>query len=277
MSESLTDETGDRRSFEPDISTEGRYVVFSSEATDLIPSDMNNRADVFLFDCGVEKIVPPSIRRISLSNLGAEGDGESRFPIFSGNTRFIAFATTATNFGPDLVTEFDVYVYDRDPDMNGVLDDSGGLVVLMSQSSMGVPGNGSSSTPNLSFDGRYVYFVSDATNLIPNDTNQLFSFDLFVHDRDPDGDGNFFNTAGVTTRISLDSNGNEIPTGITAERPAVSYSGRYVTFSTPANNVVPGDTNGLNDIFLVDRDPDGDGDFTNVPQTVRLISGGLGG
>lgn len=268
---------GERGSFEPDISPDGRYVVFASEARDLVEGDGNNRADVFLFDCGVHKQISPSIRRISLSPSGEEGDGESRFPIFSGDGRTIVFASTAGNFTEgDTNNMFDVFTYDRDPDGNGVLDEGNEILTHISVSSTGEIGNGSSSVPNISADGRYVVFVSDSTNLVSPDTNIPGSFDLFVHDRDPDGDGTFYNSPGQTRRLSLDSTGNEIPNGISVERPAISADGRYVTFASPFNGIVPDDNNNLNDIFLVDRDSDGNGVFDEGPPAISRITESTG-
>jgi len=270
--------TGDRASFEGDVADDGRFVVFASAATNLIPGDANNRADVFLFDCGVPKQVPPSTMRISAPAGGGEADGESRFPVFSGDGRFIAFASTASNLAAgDVNDEFDVFVYDRDADGNGVFDDAPGDVQIVSVSSAGVIGNGESTRPNISEDGRFVVFVSTSTNLVSGDTNQLSSFDLFVHDRDPDENGDFTDAPGVTRRIGLDSDENEIFLGVNAERPGLSSDGRYVVFSTPDNGVVPEDGNFSSDVFLRDRDPDADGDFDEANALTLLVSRDLGG
>src|SRR6185295_17756007 len=72
---------------------------------------------------------------------------------------------------------------------------------------IGIEGDGQSTQPRFSQDGRFVAFISLATNLVPGDTNG--SFDVFIHDRDPDGNGVFDEGNGVTTRVSVRSNGKQ--------------------------------------------------------------------
>lgn len=110
---------------------------------------------------------------------------------------------------------------------------------LISLSSTGEPGNGDSSSPSISADGRWIAFASDATNLVPNDTNGVT--DIFVHDRQ----------TGETTRVSVSTNGEQANGKSTF--PAISGNGRYLAFQSDAANLVPTDTNGLPDIFVHDR------------------------
>src|SRR5206468_3010706 len=100
--------------------------------------------------------------------------------------------------------------------------------------------------PALSADGRFVAFVSRATNLVPGDTNG--SWHVFVRDRQ----------TGITERVSVDSAGNPGDgasgiVGTSADRLAISADGRFVAFASSATNLVPGDTNGQWDVFVHDR------------------------
>ncbi|NUM44825.1 MAG: PD40 domain-containing protein, partial [Anaerolineales bacterium] len=110
---------------------------------------------------------------------------------------------------------------------------------LISLSSTGEPGNGNSTSPSLSADGRWIAFASDATNLVPNDTNGVT--DIFVHDRQ----------TGETTRVSVSTNGEQGNGRSTF--PVISGNGRYVAYQSEAANLVPADTNGVPDIFVYDR------------------------
>ena len=109
----------------------------------------------------------------------------------------------------------------------------------VSLSSAGELGNGDSSSPSLSAGGRWIAFASDATNLIPDDTNGVT--DIFVHDRQ----------TGETARVSVSTNGEQA--NGRSNFPAISGNGRFVAFQSDATNLVPGDTNGVPDIFVHDR------------------------
>lgn len=126
-----------------------------------------------------------------------------------------------------------------------------GLTVRVSVASSGVQGNGPSLfLSSVSADGRFVAFSSDAENLVPGDTNH--SRDVFVHDRDADGDGVFDEPGAIVTRrvsvASTGAQGNGYSYG-----SSVSADGRVVAFRSSATNLVPGDTNGTWDVFVHDR------------------------
>jgi Tol biopolymer transport system component len=100
-------------------------------------------------------------------------------------------------------------------------------------------GNGASYSPAISADGRYVAFESQASNLVPTDTNR--TSDIFVHDR----------RLGGTSRVSVSSGMNQ---GYrSSEAAAISADGRYVAFVSQASNLVADDTNRNWDIFVRDR------------------------
>lgn len=210
----------------PSISGNGRYVVFSSIATDLVTNDTNNCSDIFVRD-----LVNSTTTRISVSDSGVQGNGDSIHPVISADGKYIAYESTATNIvSGGLIGYSHVYLYNV----------STGKTARVSVSSSGTVGNGSSFYPSISADGRYVAFQSDATNLVTGDTN--FRTDVFVRDC----------TGGTTERDSVTSSGGQVTTG-DSSRPFISYSGRYVVFQSNANTLVTGDTNLYSDIFLRDR------------------------
>jgi Tol biopolymer transport system component len=109
---------------------------------------------------------------------------------------------------------------------------------LVSVTVDGTPAAGTSGRPSISADGRFVAFASTATNLVRGDNNGVT--DIFVRDRQ----------TGVTTRVSVSSAGAEA-NGVSGS-PSISADGRYVVFESRATNLVSGDTNGFQDIFLRD-------------------------
>src|SRR3989344_5832168 len=109
----------------------------------------------------------------------------------------------------------------------------------VSVASEGTQVNGHSVEPAISADGRYVAFASNASNLVPGDTNAEGISDVFVHDRD----------TGVTTRVSDNSFG--VVGNNDSTLPVISADGRYVAFGSNASNLVPGDTNDAWDVFVV--------------------------
>jgi len=213
---------GNNASYSRDISADGRYVAFESDATNLVPGDTNARSDVFVHDRQTT-----FTERVSVSSLGVEGNGDSISASFSTDGRYIAFQSDSNN----LVTGdgngmSDVFVHDRQT----------GETTRVSVSSSGIEGNNDSWWPSLSADGRYVAFESYASNLVNGDANG-FS-DIFVHDRQ----------TGITERISMGSEANG-----DSQSAFISADGRYLAFHSAANNLVSGDTNAATDIFVYDR------------------------
>jgi hypothetical protein len=211
------------------ISADGRLVAFHSEADNLVPGDTNGCADVFVHDR-----LTGETSRVSVSTEGAQGNSSSYFPAISADGRFVAFASEASNLVLGV------------PDTSGcalVHDLTSGETSVVSVSSEGVPGNGSSGQLGLSLstDGRFVAFVSTASNLVPDDTNSVC--DVFVRDR----------LMGETTRVSVASDGSQADHGaMSSHGTAISGDGRYVGFCTMATNLVPNDTNGVMDTFIHD-------------------------
>ncbi len=175
-------------------------------------------------------LAAPNTRRISVSSNGTQSNNHSTFSAISQSGRYVAFDSNATNLiGLDTNGTSDVFVRDRKT----------GKTRRVSVRSNGTQGNGLSQIPDISNSGRFVVFISRASNLVPGDTNGVA--DIFVRDR----------KTNKTTRVSTRSNGAQADaqSGI----PAISADGRFVTFESTATNLVSGDTNGLNDIFVKDR------------------------
>lgn len=208
-----------------DISPSGRYVVFDAAASDLVNGDTNAVDDVFIRDQKRKRT-----RRISLHSNGSQGDGDSTAPSTSEDGRFVAFESAATTLvDGDTNGVSDVFVRDR----------RAGTTQRVSVRSNGVQGDGGSHGSSISADGRFVAFTSLATNLVAGDTND--TFDVFVHDR----------RTGTTRRVSVLTGGGQ-GDGASVD-PSISASGRLVAFVSDATNLVNGDTNGLKDVFVHDR------------------------
>jgi len=202
----------------PDISADGRYIVFTSQATNLVDNDTNGDTDVFLHDQLLETTL-----RVSVSSQGAEAHGSSVDPHISADGRSVVFRSTAT----DLVDG-------SGPEQIFVRDLSDQTTEVVSKSTAGDPANDASSTPNISGDGRYVVFASFATNLVPSAVGfkQIYRRDLLT---------------GVTTLVSASSDGEAGDSF--SQDPVVTTDGRYVFFDSAAANLVSGDTNGKWDVF----------------------------
>jgi tricorn protease-like protein len=211
----------------PDISADGRYVAFQSAAVELVyPDDTNNHKDIFVHDRQTG-----STTRVSVSSLGTQANGASVNSAISADGRFVTFSSWAANLVPfDLNARTDIFVHDRQM----------GETTLVSVASDGTQGNSDSIMPMISGDGRYVTFYSTATNLVTGDTNS--AGDIFLHDRQ----------TGQTTRVSVASDGTQGNFGADTWH-AISADGRYITFESFSSNLVPGDTNGAQDIFVHDR------------------------
>jgi Ca2+-binding RTX toxin-like protein len=189
--------------------------------------------------------------RVSVASTGVQANNSSGTPSLSADGRFVAFSSWASNLVPGDPNGMDVFVHDRDADGDGVFDEPGAIAtVRVSVASSGAQANGDSFQPSLSADGRFVAFASEATNLVPGDTNR--QGDVFVHDRDADRDGVFDEPGAITTRrVSVRSTG--VQANAWSGGPSLSADGRMVAFNSTATNLVWGDTNGYLDVFVHDR------------------------
>jgi len=206
---------GNKWSEYPSISADGRYVAFASIADNLVSGDTNGMEDIFLRDtqAGITT-------RLSVDSSGMQGNDDSASPSISADGHYVAFSSGY----------YWRNIFLRDTQM--------GTTALLSLDPSGKEGNWDSGWPSISADGRYVAFWSKADNLVSGDTN-LYD-DIFLRDTH----------TGITTLVSVDSNGTQ--ENEDSYSPSISADGRYVTFVSYASNLVSGDTNGREDIFLHD-------------------------
>jgi Tol biopolymer transport system component len=256
------------------ISADGRYVAFSSLASNLVPGDTNGEYDVFVHDR-----MTGATTRANVTTGGAQsGEPVGGSPIramVSGDGRYVAFQSAADDLvAGDTNGAIDVFVHDQ---MTGttirvsvasdgsqfdggslldaisadgrfiafegvvdvlVRDQTAGTTSRVALSSTGVPANDGSFFAAMSADGRYVAFTSRASNLVPGDTNAMT--DVFVRDR----------TTSTTTRVSIAFNGAQA-NGYSADPPAISPDGRYVVFRSEATNLTQAPEASL--IYVRDR------------------------
>lgn len=216
-------QANDRSDF-PVISDDGRFVAFDSVASNLAPGDSNEMVDVFVHDRATGDTT-----RVSVANAGGQADGSSSNPTISGDGRFVAFDSSATNLGGDPASH-DVYLRDRE---------NGTTTRVSTSVDDGDSGNNKSGYPAISADGRYLAFNSLASDLVEGDTNG--TYDVFLYDR----------IAGITGRVSVADDG--VQGDDASLYPTISGDGRYIGFDSHASNLVQGDTNGLLDVFVIDR------------------------
>jgi Tol biopolymer transport system component len=222
------------RSLASYLTGDGSALVFSSDASNLVPDDRNGSMDVFLTQL-------PSLRaaRIDVGQFG-ESTGRTEASAVSANGRVVCFRSFSPNLvGHDVNGRADVFLFDRRT----------ATTTLGNVSSTGEQANGATFRGMLSGDGRYVGFRSRADNLVPGDTND--ALDVFEHDR----------LTGATTRISVASDGAQADASgrdandrysMFMSRPFLSENGRFAVFTSRATNLVPDDTNGQSDVFVHD-------------------------
>jgi len=214
---------GDGESSGVSLSADGRYAAFYSNASDLVAGDTNGVRDVFVLDRQ-----SGTVERVSVATGGAQGDGYSAAPSISADGRYVAFVGTDGLDGGSPFTPGHVFVRDRRDKKT----------VRASLASNEAQANAACDWGSISGDGRFVAFSSTATNLgaasgaHPN---------IFLRDV----------VGGTTTWVSRGVKG-AAPDG-TSSMPYVSADGRYVSFTSWASNLVPGDTGGFADVFRWDR------------------------
>jgi len=214
---------GDSTSIRASVSSDGRYVAFESDATNLVANDTNSARDVFVYDRNTG-----TIERVSVASDGTEGNKGSWYPYISADGRYVTFSSGASNLvANDNNNAYDVFIYDRD---NDTIERIVGYD--------GTEGMLDCRAPSISSDGRYVAFDSDAVGLMPDDLNGFNC--IYVYDR----------TEDTLETIQSTSGGQPNETSFL---PAISADGRLVAFQSYASNLVSGDTNYKYDIFILDR------------------------
>jgi len=233
---------GSYGSASPSISADGRFIAFWSSASNLVTSDTNGCDDVFVRDRtnGITE-------RVNVDSSGAEANRDCSDPAISADGQVVAFYGLASNLVAGDTNGFgDIFVHDL----------TSGVTVRVSLDSLGAEGNAYSFSPALTADGQIVVFNSSASNLVSGDTNG--QLDVFVHDR----------STGITEIMSVDSSGGEGNAG--SERASISADGKVVAFNSGASNLVAGDTNGADDVFIRDRS-------MGITQRISITSSGAQG
>jgi Tol biopolymer transport system component len=202
--------TGASDSFAPAISADGRYVAFSSLSPNLIVGDANQAEDVFRFDRWTNQI-----QLVSLSSSGVQGNNHSRRPSISGDGRFIAFQSQASNLSANSFNSF-TQVFLRDMEL--------GLTIHASMSPGGLPANGNCLLPSISADGTTIAFESVATNLVPGVT--VSRSHIYIHD-----------VASAST-ISATADSNSVVGNGDSHNPRLTCDGTAVVFDSVASNFV---------------------------------------
>lgn len=236
----------------PEFSGDGRYVVFSSWASNLVAGDTNETQDVFVRD-----LATGITTCVSVDSGETQANGGSHNASISMDGRYVVFESTASNLvAGDTNGTTDVFVRDlvagtttmvgadaRSPQISAdgryvVFHNGSGSFVRDMVANTTTPVVGGQFA-DISADGRYVVFQSALDNLVPGDTNG--ARDVFVRDM----------VAGTTTRVSVDSAESQA-IGANSSNARISADGRYVVFASEATNLVAGDTNGSSDIFVRD-------------------------
>jgi archaellum component FlaF (FlaF/FlaG flagellin family) len=252
VSVSSEGEQANAGSFLQALSHDGRYVAFLSVADNLVAGDSNSEQDVFWHDR-----VTGETRRVSVASDGTQANsfccGISG-PAISGDGRYIVFDSAASNLVPDDNNRmWDVFIHDSEA----------GTTQRVSVANDGSEANHFSQLPEISKDGRFVSFISSADNLVPGDTNGVR--DIFVRDLE----------TSTIERVNVASDGTQANAPVRTywghyTYTALSANGRYVAFTSLADNLVPGDENGFEDVFVHDRE-------TGTTQRVSISSAGMEG
>jgi hypothetical protein len=224
----------------PEISANGRFVAFESPSPDLVRRDDNRSTDVFVYDHATGKVL-----LASLSSANEQADHHSYEPSISASGRFVAFTSYASNLAPGDTDQrgADVFVRDLRTGVTTIASDG-----LKRSGSVGPSRPSDSGSPSISADGSRVAFLSDATDLVPGDTNR--AVDAFVHDL----------TTDTTVRVSVTDEGDQLEPFVYVEEATtyrdgvddveISGGGGEVVFSSHANGLVEEDKNNNFDIFV---------------------------
>jgi Tol biopolymer transport system component len=213
---------GNSDSFAPSFSPDGNLVVFVSDASNLVPRDTNLKSDVFVKNLTTGRTV-----RVSVSAKGAGGNGNSFTPSFSPDGSQVVFASRASNLvAGDTNGQSDIFVKTL----------AGGAIQRVSTNAGGVAANDDCYDPVFSPDGTRIAFSSDASNLVPGDTNK--TFDIFVKTV----------ASGAIERVSTSTAG--VQGNGESDDPVFSPDGTRIAFQSAASNLVPRDSNAQTDIFV---------------------------
>ncbi|MEO7454115.1 MAG: hypothetical protein ABIV13_05065 [Fimbriimonadales bacterium] len=215
---------GNGGSWSPGFEATGRYVVFQSQANNLVAGDANGFVDVFVKDRSTGATTIESV-----GALGIQGNAISEAATISGQGQFVAFQSNASNLvAGDFNGVADCFVRDR----------TLGITTRISVAWNGAEADAGCFYPWISTNGRYVTFYSAATNLVQGDMNGVT--DIFVRDL----------INGTTERVSVSQGGAE--GNGRSEFASTSGDGRYVVFHSGADTLAANDLNGVWDVLVKD-------------------------
>ena len=214
----------DGASIDPQITADGRFVVFLSIARNAAGGENTyGQWQTYLAD--------RQTGQIEVVSVGANGElarSQTADPSVDATGRFVVFSTSNALVAADTNGRADVYVRDR----------VAGTTALVSVALDGFAGEDSSNAAQISEDGRFVVFSSRSNNLVAGDIGQI---DLFVRDL----------VAGTTERINLTPSG--AASSASAFDPAISADGRYVAFLSHATDLVAGVSGSVSRVYVRDR------------------------
>ncbi|MEM6955635.1 MAG: hypothetical protein AAF411_00620 [Myxococcota bacterium] len=261
-------------------SSNGRFAVFLSRATNFVPGVTETVFRVYLRDRDVDGNgiydEPDGVRTLAVARMmdGSPTPTANRLAIgstvVSDDGRYVAFIAEDGIVAGDDNEIRDLFVYDRDTDEDGVFDEDG----LTNTIRVSVADDGSQATGagnhvsqfTMSRDGRFLFFGTAAPNLDASDSGDVE--DLFIHDRDADEDGVFDEPGAIETRILVRGPEGELLDGYAGD-PVVSDDLRFVAFESLATNFEAVD-NGVFDVFVLDRDPTGSGTLDTAPEVFQV-------
>jgi Tol biopolymer transport system component len=223
-------------SAEPNTNGDGNFVAYTSPSDaaslDATAADVNTLRDVFLWNrtTGVTRLV--STTTSGTTGPFATANAGSFDPSVSADGRFVAFRSEATDLvaGVDTNTFRDIYLRDM----------TTGATILVSRTSAGTSGNSDSDSPSVSSDGNFVVFSSLASNLVQGDTSAN-GRDIYLFNRTDNS------VTLVSRNVNRTGSGDK-----DSSEPSISQDGRFIAFTSEADDLVTGDTNGVADIFLYD-------------------------
>jgi Tol biopolymer transport system component len=224
------------------VSADGRYVAFTSDATNMGLVTGQSGREIYLRD-----MITGTVELVSVSAIGAYNYGGCDSPVMTPDARYVAFESLSpTLVAGDTNGAWDVFVRDR-------------LLGTTTRVSVGPGGaqvtGGQSWSPTISDDGRYVAFFSSAQGLVPG-FGSAGVYQVYVHDRQ----------TGQTLAGSVNQTGGT--PNADCRQPCLSADGRFLSFETSASDILPGDTNGLIDVYVRDL-------LTNGVVRATLAPGGI--
>ncbi|WP_262273248.1 hypothetical protein [Microvirga yunnanensis] len=209
-------------SYDVQMTPDGRFMVFTSIADNLVSNDHNNKHDIFLKD-----LTTHAITRLSTTPAGEEANGFSFEPRLSPDGQFLMFTSNAVNLGADNFLSSEIFL------KNLTTKD----ITRITVAADGTPGSVGGDQPLFSPDGHSIVFRSFSSKLVANDTNT--SWDIFLRDQ--------FGTITLLSKAVDGTQGNSF-----SSNPQFSPDGQYVLFESNANNLIAGDGNNQLDVFLKD-------------------------